>query len=697
MKKLRYLLILLISTLAFNLSVYAAASGSLSVNKTSAYVDDSFKATVSISSAAAWNIHVRATGPVSSGCAINAADATADAQDTSKTFDVTCTATGEGTITLTLTGDVTSAVDGNAVNLSGTKTITVTARPLSSDSKLKSLSVSGYSISPSFNANTKAYNVTVPTSVSSVSISATANSSKATVTGTGTVSLSSNPTTATIKVTAEDGSSTNYTITITKEAPVLSSDSKLKSLSVSGYSISPSFNANTKAYNVTVPTSVSSVSISATANSSKATVTGTGTVSLSSNPTTATIKVTAEDGSSTNYTVTITKEDVALSSDSTLKALKISGYSLSPSFKAATKEYSVSGVTSTSVTVTATPNHSKAKAAVTGNKNLVIGKNTVTITVTAEDGSKSTYTVEVTRIESKTPVKSNNKDIALNISSSHTITPEFSNSVDEYEVVVPNEVEKLELTATPEDTKATAEVKGGENLLVDGQNVVTITVTAEDGTTRTIKLNVTRSKQENKARVLDIKIKDNDTLTPTFDPEVFKYNAKVGADIDKVDLIVTVPDGVTYTIEGNEDLVEGENTVSVTAKDANEFEVVYQIIVNKEAKKSCFGWLEILILAILLLIILVLLILLFTRKKKKADDVNNEAEAPVNNPPVNGATDTVEEYNIYDENVTKDELFDAINESMETKNTEKLMMLLEQEKLNRKKEELRERDRMNRQ
>ena len=42
--------------------------------------------------------------------------------------------------------------------------------------------------------------------------------------------------------------------------------------------------------------------------------------------------------------------------------------------------------------------------------------------------------------------------------------------------------------------------------------------------------------------------------------------------------------------------------------------------------------------------------------------------------------------------VTKDELIDAIEEGLETKNPEKLKMLLEQEELNRKKEALRKKE-----
>ncbi|UKI27702.1 MAG: hypothetical protein L6V91_03745 [Bacilli bacterium] len=127
MKKVKFLLVSLISIFAFSINVFAA-SGSLGVSSSNVYVGDSFTVTANVSSAAAWNIHVSANGPVS-GCSINQADVTADAMDTNKTFSATCTATGTGTITITLSGDVTSASDGNAVNVSGSRSVTVSAKP----------------------------------------------------------------------------------------------------------------------------------------------------------------------------------------------------------------------------------------------------------------------------------------------------------------------------------------------------------------------------------------------------------------------------------------------------------------------------------------------------------------------------------------------------------------------------------------
>ena len=127
MKKLRILIITLMTIFAFNVNVFAA-SGTLSVSSNNVYVGNSFSVTVRINSAAAWNVHVTASGPVE-GCKINEADATSDAMDTNKTFTANCKATGEGIININLTGDVTSASDGNAVNLSGSKTVNVTQKP----------------------------------------------------------------------------------------------------------------------------------------------------------------------------------------------------------------------------------------------------------------------------------------------------------------------------------------------------------------------------------------------------------------------------------------------------------------------------------------------------------------------------------------------------------------------------------------
>lgn len=98
-----------------------------------------------------------------------------------------------------------------------------------------------------------------------------------------------------------------------------------------------------------------------------------------------------------NSVVTINAKPTA-SSNNNLSALSISPGTLSPGFSAGTTSYraSVSNST-TSVAVSARAADSKAKVAVWGNTGLDVGNNTVTVQVTAENGSKKTYTITVNR------------------------------------------------------------------------------------------------------------------------------------------------------------------------------------------------------------------------------------------------------------------------------------------------------------
>jgi len=85
-----------------------------------------------------------------------------------------------------------------------------------------------------------------------------------------------------------------------------SSDATLSSLTVSKGTLTPAFDPNTLNYTVNVTNDVSSITIDATANYSAAKVSGTGTYSLNVGNTIYPIKVTAEDGVTTEtYNVTV--------------------------------------------------------------------------------------------------------------------------------------------------------------------------------------------------------------------------------------------------------------------------------------------------------------------------------------------------------------------------------------------------------
>ena len=95
------------------------------------------------------------------------------------------------------------------------------------------------------------------------------------------------------------------------------------------------------------------------------------------------------------------------SDDNTLSTMYLSQGYISPDFNPNTTTYRTTveyGVTS--VRVTAKPNHAKATiASVTGNENLQVGENTISVVVKAESGATRTYKIIVTRLEktSETP------------------------------------------------------------------------------------------------------------------------------------------------------------------------------------------------------------------------------------------------------------------------------------------------------
>lgn len=94
-----------------------------------------------------------------------------------------------------------------------------------------------------------------------------------------------------------------------------------------------------------------------------------------------------------------TSSNANLSGDNSLKSLTISPGTISPTFKYNTTNYTASvGSDVTSIAVSAETSNEKATIeSVTGNENLVEGKNTIKIVVKAENGVTATYTIVVTK------------------------------------------------------------------------------------------------------------------------------------------------------------------------------------------------------------------------------------------------------------------------------------------------------------
>ena len=153
------------------------------------------------------------------------------------------------------------------------------------------------------------------------------------------------------------------------------------------------------------------------------------------------------------------------------------------------------------------------------------------------------------------------------------ITPEFANDVLEYTINIPNEINELDIIATPEDENATVEIKGNTDLKV-GENSITIDVTAEDETKQIYTIKVIKAREKLALKTLVIKYEDENgeikelVLTPEFISNIYEYSlGNLSYKISKILIEATANlEGATIEISGNENLVAGENIITITVK-----------------------------------------------------------------------------------------------------------------------------------
>lgn len=137
------------------------------------------------------------------------------------------------------------------------------------------------------------------------------------------------------------------------------------------------------------------------------------------------------------------------------------------------------------INVYATAQDSKATVSGTGKKQLENGKNTVSVVVTAEDGTSKTYTININKSgNAKDNAKSNNQDGSKGLSELKieglTLSPEFDTNTYEYTTKYIGEDTKLNISAVATDSKFVVEVTGNEELK-EGENIITILVSDSDG------------------------------------------------------------------------------------------------------------------------------------------------------------------------------------------------------------------------
>jgi len=294
-----------------------------------------------------------------------------------------------------------------------------------SDASLGNLTLTtGYLKHPFFASSVFNYASFVGTAISSDMITPTSTNPNAVITVNGTpvssgsasqaITLNFGKNLITIGVTSQDGTaSTTYTDTLYR---ALSTNSNLLKLVTSKGVLTPTFSNTTLSYAKAVANNISSITLTGTTVDANATITiggsatASGTASvpqpLNVGDNVINVLVTAQDGSSKTFVVTVTR---AASINANLRSLTTSSGVVSPGFTSSGISYTraVSNAT-TSITFKPTAADNTATITVNGSPTasgtssvaqpLVVGSNVVNIVVTAQDGATSiTYSVTVNR------------------------------------------------------------------------------------------------------------------------------------------------------------------------------------------------------------------------------------------------------------------------------------------------------------
>ena len=388
-----------------------AASASISASKTNVKVGEKVTITVSMN-AAAWNTNI--SGAASKSFAGNSDDG----NNITKKEQISFTPSSAGTYTFKLGGDVSDGSTNKTTNVSGS--VTVTATNSSSDNNDKNNDKKNNNkdnkdnndttTEPTFkSANDKVYatgDINIRKSYSADSDKIGTLKAGESVTRTG---ISDN---GWSKVSYNGGTGYIKTSLLTTEEPSKASDKALKTLEVTPEGLDPEFDPETTSYTLNVGADVEKLEIKAAPNDEKATVEITGNESLVVGDNAVKITVTAQDGTTRIYTINVKKGEATTLG---LSSLKINGYTLSPKFSSNVYEYktNVLDPNITKLDVSAIANFENAKVEVTGNTNLVKGENTITITVTSEDGKEKVIYQILVNKDSDVTATTNKKDMII--------------------------------------------------------------------------------------------------------------------------------------------------------------------------------------------------------------------------------------------------------------------------------------------
>jgi hypothetical protein len=236
-----------------------------------------------------------------------------------------------------------------------------------------------------------------------------------------------------------------------------------------------------------------------------------------------------------------------------LSSLTASPGTLHPAFSPNTTNYQFNAPTAaSSVTVTASPKDSTTTMTINGiptaagqERSVPLGPpgstETIPIALSSQTGIESTYTVAVTRL-----LSSDNNLKTLTVTQG-PLSPAFASDQLTYSVDVATDVTGVTVAATKSDPNAviSGDVpnEGQATIPLDGpgtSKVVSITVTAPNGNSKTYSVTINRAaSSNNNLSSLDI---EPGPLSPAFTPSRLAYTVDVGTKVTSVTVTATKSD-----------------------------------------------------------------------------------------------------------------------------------------------------------
>ncbi len=246
------------------------------------------------------------------------------------------------------------------------------------------------------------------------------------------------------------------------------------------------------------------------------------------------------------------------------------------------------------------------------------GDNSFEIVVVSASGEEKKYSITVVRQDNR-GTNNNLKELIVN-SNPKLFT--FKSSTLNYTITT-HKLDKIDVTATPEDPKAKVKIVKEPEKMIIGTNTIKITVLSEKNEEKvyTIQVNNTDKDIDTKLKSLEVFGIDSDI---DFKPEAYDYEVLYKSkykDTLVIKPVVNNPDEAEAIIDKTDysKLKPGDKiTITVSAKDGTEgAESFYTITFKKDTRLNFFLLLGI----IIFIVLLVIFIYLFIKNKKQKKEI----------------------------------------------------------------------------